>query len=239
MKKFIPFLFVLVALASFAAPTTVTFPSKDGVTITADIYTVNDTLPWMLLCHQAGSSRGEYKDLAKRFMKLGYNCMAIDQRSGKECNGVINQTALDAVSKKKDTEYLDAEQDIVAALDYLYKKSNKPVVLVGSSYSASLVLKIAAGNPKVSLVMAFSPGEYFGKKLKLKESIQKLDKPTYVACSQQEKSGCDDLMKNVATGDKVIFSPGTGGEHGAKALTKSNPNHTDYWMSVMMFLHRN
>lgn len=236
MKKH--FLTLLLAAASLPALSaeTVTFPSKDGITITGDLYMLNDTLPYMLLCHQAGYSRGEYKETAKRFNKLGFNCLAIDQRSGGEVNGVVNQTALEAKKAGKGTDYLDAEQDIIAALEYLYKKSGKPVALVGSSYSASLVLKIAVGNPKVSLVIAFSPGEYFGNKMTLKKEIEKLDKPVWVGSSAEEKAGCEDLMKNVLTGDKSIFAPAQKGDHGSKALWKSNSNYLDYWMSIMMFL---
>jgi len=195
MKKVLLCLFTLPALFAGAAQT-LTFPSKDGITITADLYMLHDSLPYMLLCHQAGYSRGEYKETAKRFNKMGFNCMAIDLRSGGEVNGIVNQTAAEAKKAGKSTEYLDAEQDILAGLEYLYKKSGKPVALVGSSYSASLVLKIAVANPKVSMVIAFSPGEYFGKKLTLKKEIEKLDKPVWIASSTDEKKGCEDLMKN-------------------------------------------
>ena len=235
MKKMFIFIFCVVTLKS-AAMETITFPSKDGITITGDLYISNDSLPYMLLCHQAGYSRGEYKETAKRFNKLGYNCLAIDQRSGGEINGIINQTNAEAKKAGKGTDYLDAEQDIVAALDYLYKKSGKEVVLVGSSYSASLVLKIAVGNPKVSRVLAFSPGEYFGKKMTLKKEIEKLDKPVWIGSSFEEKAGCEDLIKNMLTGDKKVFAPSEKGEHGSKALWKTNSNYLDYWMSIMMFL---
>ena len=164
--------------------------------------------------------------------------MAVDLRSGKEVNGVINQTALDAQKKGKDTEYLDAEQDVIASIDYLYKKVGNQVVILGSSYSASLCLKVAVGNTSVERVIAYSPGEYFGKKLKLKDAIKKLDKPVYVASSAEEKAGCEELMKDVLTGDKIIYAPATGGKHGSSALWKSNANYTDYWISLMMFLDR-
>src|SRR5438477_11180739 len=71
----------------------ITFPSADGLIITADSYLQNDTLPWILLCHQAGYSRGEYKETAVKFENFGYNCLAIDQRSGDSVNGIKNETA--------------------------------------------------------------------------------------------------------------------------------------------------
>ena len=58
----------------------ITFPASDGILISADLYFVNDSLPYMILCHQAGYSRAEYAETASKFCHLGYNCLAIDQR---------------------------------------------------------------------------------------------------------------------------------------------------------------
>jgi hypothetical protein len=141
MKKIALFYFVLLTAIKINAQQTITFPSKDGLTVTADIYIMNDTLPYMVLCHQAGYSRGEYKETARKFSKFNYNCLAVDARSGAEVNEIENTTAIAATTANKSINYLDAEQDILAAIDYAYKKSNKKVILVGSSYSASLALK--------------------------------------------------------------------------------------------------
>ena len=232
---------ILFCAAAFKASSveTITFPSKDGVTITGDLYVINDTFPYMLLCHQAGYSRGEYKETAKRFNKLGYNCLAIDLRSGGEINGIINQTALEAKKAGKGTDYLDAEQDIIAGLDYAYKKGNKRVILVGSSYSASLVLKVAVKNPEVSAVIAFSPGEYFGKKLKLKDAIKELSCPVWIGSSFLEKPECENLVIGIKSEKLITFAPSEKGEHGSKALWKTNSNYLDYWMSILMFLDNN
>lgn len=45
--------------------TTVTFYAIDSVQITADTYFINNVEPTILLCHQAGFSRGEYVKTAK------------------------------------------------------------------------------------------------------------------------------------------------------------------------------
>ena len=235
MKKIIlPFLLLLVFNSS--AQLIIKFPSKDGIIITADLYFVNDTLPYMILCHQAGFSRGEYKETASKFTKFGYNCIAIDARSGGEVNGIKNETAAAATSAKKAVSYLDAEQDIIAAIDYIYAKSKKKVILVGSSYSASLVLKIATTNDKVKAVLAFSPGEYFGTKLNLKESIKNLNKPFFVTSSQTEAPALAKLIKDAVSARKQQFIPSGKGDHGSKALWKSNPNYHEYWLALLMFM---
>ncbi len=227
---------MLINTATLQAQKTITFSSKDGLIITADKYFVNDSLPYIVLCHQAGYSRGEYKETAPKFTKFGYNCIAVDARSGGGVNDVPNETAFDARVKNKPTTYLDAEQDIIAAIDYAYKQNNKKVILVGSSYSASLALKIGASNDKVKAVMAFSPGEYFGDKLKIKGSIVKFDKPLFVTSSKEEAPAVSALIKDIKSTNKQQFIPTGEGEHGSKALWKSSPDNLEYWMALPKFM---
>ncbi|MFI5163736.1 MAG: dienelactone hydrolase family protein [Bacteroidia bacterium] len=213
----------------------ITFPASDGLLVTADIYLVNDSLPYMILCHQAGYSRGEYVETATKFCHLGYNCIAVDLRSGGGVNGVQNETASLAASQKLPAEYLDAEKDIIAAIDYAYTKSKKKVFLVGSSYSASLVLKIGATNQKVSAVMAFSPGEYFGKKLNLKDAIKNITVPVFVTSTKKEAKDVSKLISDINPKIKQQFIPTEEGKHGSSCLWKDNPNYHEYWIAILMF----
>src|SRR5690242_1446837 len=98
--------------------TTFIFPAPDGLTITADLYEADSTGPVILLCHQAGYSRGEYLETAKRLQKFGFTCLAIDLRSGKECNAIPNQTARAAANGHFQRNYIDARMDIIAGIDY-------------------------------------------------------------------------------------------------------------------------
>ena len=62
---------------------TIEFPSMDNLQITADVYlTENKDAPFILLFHQAGWSRGAYREIGPQLNALGFNCMSIDQRSG-------------------------------------------------------------------------------------------------------------------------------------------------------------
>ena len=60
----------------------------------ADLYrqSLGADAPLIVLCHQAGGSRGEYREIAPRLNKLGYQCLAIDQRAGGQVKGVVNET---------------------------------------------------------------------------------------------------------------------------------------------------
>ena len=87
---------LLVSCTSMAAGSeTVTFPSEDGLLMTADVYAPyeNGEAPVVVLFHQAGWSRGEYAEIAPWLNTLGYNSMAVDQRSGETVGGVDNETA--------------------------------------------------------------------------------------------------------------------------------------------------
>lgn len=239
MKKIITAFFIVIVLINTSilnAQNTVTFLSKDKIIITADVYIEDDSLPYMILCHQAGYSRGEYLKTASKFIKFGYNCIAIDTRSGDQINDVKNETAFRAKAKKKPANYLDAEQDILAAIDYAYKQNKKKVILVGSSYSASLALKIGTTNELVKAVLAFSPGEHFEGKLNLKETIKTFNKPLFVTSSQEEAAAVSILIKDIKSPHKQQFIPNGKGAHGSKALWKETPNYHEYWLALLMFM---
>ncbi len=218
---------------------TITFYAKDSVQITADTYYLDGVLPTVLLCHQAGYSRGEYINTAKKLNELGFSCLAIDQRSGKEVNAIINQTAIDADAKLKNVGYTGAKQDVEAALDYLYTlNGNQPIILVGSSYSASLSLWIGSENNKVKAVAAFSPGEYL-KGIPLAKTIKTLQIPTFVTSSKRETKPVEKLVSLIDATYITHYKPEMKGIHGSRALWKSTEGSEGYWKAFKVFLLEN
>ncbi|PIP54374.1 MAG: hypothetical protein COX07_05685, partial [Bacteroidetes bacterium CG23_combo_of_CG06-09_8_20_14_all_32_9] len=186
--------------------------------------------------HQAGYSKGEYKTSAEKFLKLGYNCLAVDLRSGGGVNYVQNETANLAKEKGMTITYLEAEKDMLAAIDYVWSKSQKQMILFGSSYSASLAMCIAKGNSKIKAVIAFSPGEYFQPDMVIKDQLNGFDKPVFVACSQREYTYMNDLLASIPDELKTIFKPRDGaGEHGSKSLWQSCPASKEYWFALLMY----
>jgi dienelactone hydrolase len=144
--------------------------------------------------------------------------MAIDQRSGMNVLGVVNETYGQARRKGLKTRYLDARPDIEAAIDYAYSKNDRrPIILVGSSYSASLALSISVQNPRVKTVIAFSPGEYL-KGNKLAESLRDLKKPVYVTSAKKEIAETTKLMKHVSKEYVTQYKPKAEGAHGSRVL---------------------
>ena len=157
----------------------VTFSAEDGLKITADLYETNPANPYILLFHQAGYSRGEYRQIANKILKFGYNCLAVDLRAGGEVNYIQNHTALLAVQQGYSVDYLSSKKDIEAAIKWVKERSKEPVVLFGSSFSASLSLLVAKNNPDVNAVIAFSPGEFFAPELTIRSEIKNFEKPVF------------------------------------------------------------
>ena len=218
---------------------TITFYAKDSVLITADTYFLNDIEPTVLLCHQAGFSRGEYIETANKINKLGFSCMAIDQRSGKEVNGIINRTAKNADSKLMNVGYAGAKQDLEAAIDYLYElNGSQPIILVGSSYSASLALWLGSENKKIKAVAAFSPGEYL-KNMSLADTIKQIKVPTFITSSQREIGPVEKLIRFVKPKYITHFKPDVEGIHGSRAIWDSTEGHEAYWNAFKEFLLQN
>ena len=216
---------------------TITFPSKDGLTITADFYAASINDPYLILFHQATYSRGEFKETAPKLVKMGFNCLAVDLRSGGEVNFVKNETWLAAQEKHLGTLYLNSVPDMQAAIDYAYKISGKRVIVFGSSYSASLSLIEAVKNTKIKAVVAFSPGEYFGEDGLVRNELVGLNIPTFVASSQGEFPYMKPLLSKTYLNQVTFFKPSKGkGVHASRCLWKDNPNNEEYWLALMLFL---
>jgi len=215
---------------------TIAFPSKDGLMITADVYRVGNNPISILLCHQAGFSRGEYKDTALKLNELGYSVIAIDQRSGEIANSIINETAKRAINKNLPIKYLDARQDIEAAIDFVFlNNKNTPIVLVGSSYSASLALLIGESNHKIKAVAAFSPGEYF-RGVNIMDDIKTYSKPVFVTSSLQETNKLITLVSKIDKAYLTHYIPKETGIHGSRALWSSTQGTENYWKAFMIYL---
>jgi len=215
---------------------TIHFKSKDGLLITADLYEADSPKGFILLCHRSHCNRGEYRETAPKLNKLGFSCLAIDQRSGMKIFGVTNETSALAKKNGLATGYLDAKQDIEAAVDYSYEiNDNKPIILVGSSYSASLALIITRDTDKIKAVAAFSPGEYL-KGIKVAEEIKSLNKPIYVTSAKKEIGEAKKLVRFVDTKYLTQFRPQVEGFHGSKTLWSTVKGNESYWKSFEKFL---
>lgn len=136
----------------------VTFNSKDGIKLYADIYESKKgkSAPLIMLFHQGGGDvRGEYAPIIPKLLKQGYNVMATDVRQGGSRFGT-NRTMANI---KQEFGYCDAYPDLEAALDFAKAQgfSGKKIAW-GSSFTAALVFQLASkrGNDLAG-ILGFSP----------------------------------------------------------------------------------
>lgn len=231
--------------ASVTTPTTINFPSSDGISITADLYMpYSETAPLILLCHRANWSRGEYLEIAPKLNLKGFNAIAIDQRSGKTKNNIDNATTAAAKAAGKSTSFVDALQDIQAAINYVKTTYAKGTfILWGSSYSSSLSLVLAKDNAdKIDAVMAFSPGEYFSDQGKASDwittEVAKLKMPVFITSKNSESVDVNPIYNAIPSTNKTYYLPSSESKHGSEALYESNDVSVWTWNAVNKFLEQ-
>ena len=233
MTRFLTVLFLMLIGGTSASAEEVTFKSEDGVTITGDVSKgATDTV--IVLFHMAGASRGEYRDIAPELNRLGYTTLAVDQRSGGAFGGVRNETA--AVTGRQ--PFLAAIPDLKASVRFARERLGaQRVGVVGSSYSASLVL-VLAGQDRgfADVIISFSPGEYFPDKSLVRTSAANIEVPVFLTAAKNEAGQwqlISDAIGSAATG----FIPRGAGRHGVTALLTSARD--EYWVALRNFLGEN
>lgn len=238
---FLIFSFVICLVANAAE--TIKIKAADGVEVTVDLHIAHpDTVPFIILFHQAGWSRGEYQEIAPILNQIGFNCMAVDQRSGNAVNGVQNQTFISARKLMKETKYVNALPDMDAAISHAKTYLAKgDLIIWGSSYSSALVLKIAGDRAQdVNGVLAFSPGEYFQSMGKPKDyitsSAKNIQCPSFITSASNEKSSWWSIYESIPTDSKSYYLPETSGNHGSRALWRKFSDNQGYWDAVTTFL---
>ena len=230
--------YLTLALAIFATTAlraeTVSFQASDGVTVTADV-SRGTTNTVIVLFHMAGASRGEYSQIAPVLNSLGYTTLAVDQRSGRSFGGVKNETAARVSGK---SAFLEAVPDLKAAVSYARQSLGATRVgVVGSSYSASLVL-VLAGQDRgfADAVMSFSPGEYFPDRSLVRTAAAGITVPVFITAARNEAGQWKPIV-DVIGGRATGFVPNGSGKHGATALLTDARD--EYWAALQGFLQAN
>jgi dienelactone hydrolase len=229
--KNIVFSLGLLLFAFTSAQQDVELQTEDGVRVFGTFYETSKDKPIILLFHQADSNRTEYAEIAPELVAVGFNVLAIDQRSGGSLFGADNQT-------KENFEgvagYREALPDLEAALIWATVEGYESILVWGSSYSAALVFLLAAAHPEVDGVLSFSPGEYLGDTHSVKDAAARVTVPVFITSSKFEAEETKTIFDAVASSDKVQFVPEGFGEHGSSALRSKAKD--EYWAAVKAFL---
>jgi hypothetical protein len=219
MRYWVLFFFLFILKCNGTCQHKVSFLASDSLRVTADLYMNDYSFPFILLFHQDRYSRGEYAEIADKLLNLDYNCLAVDLRSG--------------------GKLIDSRKDVKAAIDYAGNINNKPVILFGSSFSASLCMLEGLNNEKVRAVIAFSPGEYFEPEISVKNEIKKFNKSLFVSSSDNEYPYIMKMLENIPDSIKTIYRHGGGNDiHGAEILWESNKGSRECWLELLMFFRK-
>ena len=175
------------APASSHAADAISFMARDHVEVFGDYYpTGKQENPLILLFHQAGANRGEYTTIGPMLATLGFNALAIDQRSGGNAWGRTNETVKHL---GKSTDYGEALLDLKAALQWAKSSGHTgPILVWGSSYSAALVFLLAAEHRnEIKAILAFSPGEYLRGSSTVRKAAAQVSVPIFVTSAKDPK----------------------------------------------------
>ncbi len=243
MKRILCLLILLAGTALQAEE--VSFSAADGLTVFADWHAVQETgsAPTIVLFHQAGgSARGEYPEIIDRLRGLGYQVLAVDQRAGGDRFGIGNRT-VDALPAGQSFGYCEAYPDLLAALEFAAGRSTGPLAVWGSSYSAGLVITLAAAAAeRIDAALAFSPAS--GGPMadcNPMESLPAVSRPLVVfrpASEMKVPSVIEQAAQFKAAGVSVQVVDG--GVHGSSMLVaeRSQADLTGTWRIVEDFLRR-
>ena len=213
--------------------------ASDNLNVKGTYYAAKDPKAIILLYHQAGSSKDEYATIAPKLVDAGYSALAIDQRAGGDMYGT-NETA-EHMPKGWKNSMEDAEQDMEGAIRWT-QPFGKPVILWGSSYSASLVIPLANSHPEaVKAVLSFSPGEYFPDKHRVGRAAAQLEVPIFItsAATPDEEAKAKAIADRVPDHLATLYVP-KAGVHGSSTLIEAkDPDGTKAnWDAVMAFLDK-
>lgn len=199
------------------------FYSSDSTKIRGDLYLRDYSLPFMILCHGEAADQDEFSGIAPRLLNLNYNCMSIDM--GTRGSRKLSLT--------------DARTRLQSAIAYVRRFNSLPVILFGSSWSASLCLLEAPANPHVKAIIAFSPGEYFQPGIRMPDVLEKVTQPVFMAGTRAEFSYLQKMVEKHSAGELTLFQPEKGnGIHGAIALGGKDITRDEYWFALMMFFKK-
>lgn len=227
------FAYVLMVLlfiiaAPVASAETVRTTAADGTVVYGERYDADlpGTAPLIALFHQAGSNgRGEYGPLIDWLNGEGFRAIAWDQRSGGGRFGESNRTAREAKGKKG---FCHAYPDIEAAIAHSQEQAaGAPLIVWGSSYSASLVWRAALDHADiVDGVAAFSTAtggalNVCGARRALPDLVRRAENPPFLAVWPESEKGQVSGLKTYLQMLKVPVLIIDGGVHGASTLVDS------------------
>ncbi|MEM7154492.1 MAG: alpha/beta hydrolase [Myxococcota bacterium] len=221
------------------APAEVELSAADGSAIFGTLYAVERDKPGpvVLLFHQAGSNAAEYNAIAPRLQSLGFDALAIDQRSGGRRFGRDNRTV---AKRGKSTGFKAAYADLEAALAWATERGHPTILAWGSSYTAALVFRLAAEHgDSLTAVLSFSPGEYLGREGMVAEWARDTDLPFFITSNRGKEATAAQALADELPRPATVHVPARA-VHGSSMLRpdRNSAGNAAIWTEVERFLKR-
>lgn len=144
-RRLLPGLAAVPLLPRRGRAATISLRAADGLSLTAEHLPAQGARRrgCILLFHMAGSNLGEYAPIAPELNRMGFETLALDQRSGGDGWGRRNETA---ARLGRDPGYRAALPDLEGALAWARARDPSGRVLAwGSSYSAAIWAGVRLG----------------------------------------------------------------------------------------------
>jgi len=207
-----------------AAAQTINFDAPDGGRIVGTFYGASaENSPAVLMLHQYGGRREDYKDLARQFQASGIAVLAIDGRGFGESTKKADGSRVSA--SQSNEAVAGMKSDVAAAVKFLGEQKNidkKRVGIVGASYGSSLAIIHAGDDASIKAVALLSPGtNYFGN-LPTMPAIEKYaSRPILIVAAEDdaESATASRRLDKLAAGDKHQLQIYKKGGHGTAILT--------------------
>jgi hypothetical protein len=117
-------------------------------------------------------------------------------------------------------------------VDYAFERNGKnPIIVTGSSYSASLALWIATKSEKIKAVVLL-----FLKNVNVAEAIKSIKKPVFVTGAKKEMDEVSNVIRYIGPRYISLFKPKVAGFHGSKTLWESVKGSDTFWKPLSQFL---
>ncbi len=173
---------LLAILSTAALAEDVRLRTPDGSRVHAEHTAVADSTRGVVLVHMEGRSARDFRFLADRLNRSGFNTFTVDLRG--HGRNVPEGTEAPTLSEE---DWWASLEEIAASVAWLRKRGVTEVSLLGASVGANLVAHVAARDPEVTNLILLSPGMTI-EGITVADAVQAYgDRPMLIAVSEEDR----------------------------------------------------
>lgn len=215
----------------------VTFTSEDGATLAGDLYLAGPEAPAVVLVHRLFGDRSEFAPLVE-LLRRGdqrYTVLAFDLRG----HGDSKEPEQDPKSKKparRDDSKAELRADVDAAIRHVLEAGGGKapgVVLVGSSFGATLVSLVAFERARVTALALVSPGASIRGVDIYRPYSEVRNLPTFIAAAKEDTVAREPLDALARMAQRGMVKRYPGARHAAQFLGQE---HEQLWKDLQAWL---